>query len=341
MSKKFLDSESGVKSIQYSFDNRTWFTGSAVSVDENKTVYFKVTDNAGNVTEKSVVVSNIDKIAPGKPVASADITAVTNQDVTVSTTFSNDTVVKEYSFDNKNWKSYTSGIKFEQNGIVYFRGTDEAGNISEVTTYQVTNIDKVAPTFDVSRNTEALTNQNVILNVAAEDNASGIKSVKYSFDNSSWISGSTVNVDSNKTVYFKVTDNAGNVTEKSVVVSNIDKIAPDKPAASANITTVTNRDVTVSAAFSNDSVIREYSFDCKTWLTYTTGIVMENNGSVYFRGQDAAGNWSDVTTYQVTNIDRSGPDAPVIYASTRTAQIGLFICTGILLAFDGARQIFV
>jgi hypothetical protein len=86
----------------------------------------------------------------------------------------------------------------------------------------VTNIDKSAPSVEISGNTDTLTNQNVILSVYAQDSASGIKSIQYSFDNRSWLTGSTISVDSNKTVYVKVTDNAGNITEKSIEVNNID-----------------------------------------------------------------------------------------------------------------------
>ncbi|MBO4345501.1 MAG: hypothetical protein J5833_07085, partial [Victivallales bacterium] len=49
------------------------------------------------------------------------------------------------STNKKTWKSYTKGIKMTDNGTVWFRAVDEAGNVSEVTAYKVTNIDKIAP----------------------------------------------------------------------------------------------------------------------------------------------------------------------------------------------------
>jgi hypothetical protein len=68
---------------------------------------------------------------------------MTNQDVTVSATFSNDSAKQEYSFDGQNWFDYTEGIKVSQNCTVYFRGTDEAGNQSAISSWEVNNIDRL------------------------------------------------------------------------------------------------------------------------------------------------------------------------------------------------------
>jgi len=97
----------------------------------------------------------------------------------------------------------------------------------------------------------------------------------------------------------------------------IDTTPPVKPVAKANITVATNKNVTVTASFSSDSAIKQYSLDKKSWKTYTSGIVMKNNGSLYFRGRDKAGNYSAITTYTVKNIDRA---APVISKLTATSK---------------------
>ena len=117
--------------------------GNGVSVDDNAIVYFKAIDAAGNESEvASYTVANIDKIPPGKPVLSADITEPTKRRVHVSAEFSADTVLKEYSLDGLSWLACTGAVKVTENGTVYFRGTDAAGNVSEVASYEVTNIDK-------------------------------------------------------------------------------------------------------------------------------------------------------------------------------------------------------
>ncbi|MBR4673488.1 MAG: hypothetical protein IKP00_03405, partial [Victivallales bacterium] len=82
---------------------------------------------------------------PEAPVATADTTASTNQDVTVTATFSDDSAKKQYSLDNNEWLDYEHGIVMGDNGTVWFRSMDEAGNVSEVESYEVTNIDKEPP----------------------------------------------------------------------------------------------------------------------------------------------------------------------------------------------------
>ena len=313
------DSASEIKSVQYSFDNSSWMSGSTVTVDSNKTVYFKVTDNAGNVTEKSVVVDNIDKVAPEKPTASADITSVTNGNVTVSAAFSNDTVSREYSLDNKTWNTYTTGIVMTANGKVYFRGKDEAGNYSTVTSYTVSNIDKVAPAKpEVFASTTAPTNKNVTVN--AEFSLDSIKQ-QYSLDNQTWNAYEDgIVFNRNGIVYFRGIDAAGNISDVTEYrVDNIDKIAPAAPTASANINTLTNGSVIVTVEFSNDTARKEFSYDGQTWGAYNAGIEMTANGTLYFRGKDAAGNYSEITEYEVTNIDKIAPAKPTASANITAA----------------------
>ena len=305
----------------YSLDNNNWIAYTdGVVMSKNGIVYFKSVDKAGNETIETVTVDKIDKTAPVAPVASADITDATNGKVTVSADFSADSTVKEYSFDGKIWQTYTGGVEMTDNGTVYFRGTDEAGNTSE-SSYVVSNIDKVAPmTPSGAADITAATNGNVIVTgFFSSDSVKKEFKIVDAEGNviSDWAVYSTpvVMVD-NGTVIFRATDAAGNVSgEGSCVVSNIDKTAPAAPIAQAD-TTATQSNVTVYATFSTEAdSIKQYSLDGSQWLAYNAenGVVMTANGTVWFREIDAAGNISDVTTYDVTNIDRNAPGAPVGY----------------------------
>ena len=80
-----------------------------------------------------------------------------------------------------------------------------------------------------------------------------------------------------------------------------------QPEISADITGKTNKNVTLTAVFDSDSVRNEYSVDGGEWLTYTTGVVMTKNGTVSFRSTDSVGQISEITEYQVKNIDKSAP----------------------------------
>ncbi|MBE6368130.1 MAG: hypothetical protein E7052_09530, partial [Lentisphaerae bacterium] len=127
---------------EYSLDGKTWseYTD-ALQFTTNGTAYFRSTDAAGNVSEVAQYdVANIDKVAPDAPIAVADITTATNGKVVVTATFTDDSVLNEYSLDGKTWQTYEAGITFSENGSVYFRSTDAAGNVSEVAQYEVSNI---------------------------------------------------------------------------------------------------------------------------------------------------------------------------------------------------------
>ncbi len=135
--------ETQLASSLYRIGNGSWQNyGGSVLMNDNGIVYFKAFDAAGNTTEKQYSVSNIDKTPPAKPTATANTNAPTNQNVIVTAVFNEDSVIQQYSLDNENWQSYTTALIFSENGTAYFRGIDEAGNISEVIRYNVTNIDK-------------------------------------------------------------------------------------------------------------------------------------------------------------------------------------------------------
>jgi hypothetical protein len=285
---------------------------------ETGSYYLRVSaDDAAGIWS-AVQTFDVDATPPEKPAASADITDMTNQNVTVTATFSDDSAVKEYSLDGEAWLEYTEGVVMTENGTVFFRAADEAGNVSEVAEYTVGNIDKVAPDAPVAvADITTATNKDVTVAATFTDD-SAVK--EYSLDGEAWLAYTEgVTMVDNGTVFFRAADEAGNVSEVAeYTVTNIDKVAPDAPVAVADITTATNQNVTVTATFSNDSVVKEYSLDGEAWLAYTEGVTMADNGTVFFRAADEAGNLSEVAEYKVENIDRIAPDAPVAAADITT-----------------------
>ncbi len=125
---------------EYSLNGWNWsgYTGGVV-MNDNGTVYFRAGDGNGYYSDAvSYTVSNIDRTAPDMPTVNA---ANSGYKVLVTAAFSDDSAQKQYSLDNQNWNNYDSGVLMGANGTVYFRGIDEAGNISEVASYTVDNIE--------------------------------------------------------------------------------------------------------------------------------------------------------------------------------------------------------
>ncbi|MCQ2379141.1 MAG: hypothetical protein MJ016_08075, partial [Victivallaceae bacterium] len=170
ISAKFSDALSGIKTKQYSLDNKTWKTySSSITVKQNCTVYFKATDKAGNKTTKSVSVTKVDSVAPtisisGNPkewTTSAKISAKMTDDLSGIKT-------KQYSLDNKTWKTYSSSITVKKNCTVYFKATDKAGNVKK-TSVKVTKIGNGDNSNDTWQNATPLAGNSVSGWVGAGD----------------------------------------------------------------------------------------------------------------------------------------------------------------------------
>ena len=267
------------------FNGKEWITGEVQTVTDNGTYKFKVTDAADNVTIKDVEVSFIDKVAPVAPVATANITSITNKDVIISATFSEDSVVKQYSINGKDWETYTNDIVMTKNGIVTFRGIDAAGNISDVTSYEVTNIDKVAPTLNITGNPTQWTNQDVTLTANVSDGV-----VEF-FNGKEWITGEVQTVTDNGTYTFKVTDIAGNVTIKDVEVSFIDKVAPLFDIRN-NIKVWANQNITIKISPNEANCTIQYQINDGSWNNYSTSLTITENCTINFIVTDKAGNYT-------------------------------------------------
>ena len=240
------------------------------------------------------------------PQVSADVTGPTNKEVTLSAVFDEFSVVREYRIDGGAWQNYSGNVKVSQNCKVEFRCKDDQGVYSNITVYDVTNIDKTAPVITLTGNTSR-PSRKVMITAAADDGSE----ILYSTDNVSWQSYTVpVEVTENGTLYFKSTDAAGNTAFSSLVITNIDLTAPDAPVVSADVTAPTNGKVTLTAEFTIDAVQKQYSFDNVVWNSYTSGVICNENKTVYFREIDEAGNISDVSSYTVANIDKAAPGVP-------------------------------
>ena len=164
------DAESGVQATYYTIDGGAQKTGSSfvVPADGPHSLTYWSVDWAGNVEQKHTFEVTLDKTAPVLAGLYADITAPTNQNVTVTVYYPLDAVVKDVKLgETGTWTAYTAPVVLTGNGTVYARSADAAGNVSAIASLAVANINKIPPAgagFAVS-NTEP-TSGNVTVSIA-------------------------------------------------------------------------------------------------------------------------------------------------------------------------------
>ncbi len=305
----------------------TTFTNGETITKENVTgtyyLWIKGLDNAGNLILSKTNAFIIDNRIPEAPTLVASPTAWTNENVTVTITYPEDTFIKEYSTDTSTWNIYTSPIVVTtSNTIIYARGKNIIGNQSSQSSVTIANIDKIAPI--ISYDTNGASNvKTAITTVTAIDTGGSdinISTLQYVWDtqntvtpSSGWLTftnGGSVSKGSVTGTYYlwiKGSDNAGNSIVSKTNAFMIDNTVPTAPNLAASPTAWTNGNVTVTITYPVDASVKEYSTDTLTWTTYVTGVVVTNNTIVYAKAIDAAGNQSSQSSLTVANIDKIPP----------------------------------
>ncbi|MEO2202142.1 hypothetical protein ABGV42_00105 [Paenibacillus pabuli] len=303
---------------EYRVDGGAWqeYTG-AIEVLTNALIEARSTDAVGNVSPIGrVIVSNISKTPPANATFAASKTTPTNQDVIVTIGYPTNAVVKEYKVNDGEWRPYTAGVNFTENGTIYARSTDALGNVSDVSTYSVTNITKTTllPPILVADNTNA-TNGNVKVVVTYP---TGTVTKEYRIDNGPWMTYTgPITLTTNGVVQARATDAAGNVSVAgSLTVDNISKSTPKEPIIMPTLdTTPTAGPIYVPITFPSNAVVKQCRINGGAWFDYTGPIEMTDNGTITCRYQDASGNWSADYSLAINHIVKTTPSAPYLYAN--------------------------
>ncbi|MEC1521897.1 Ig-like domain-containing protein [Neobacillus niacini] len=248
--------------VAVSMDEPGTLNEESYTFTENREFEFIATDRAGNETRKLVKITNIDKIAPVITVFSYN-TSPTNKDVVVTAKTNEGTL-------------NTTRHTFTENGSFDFIATDEAGN-ETVETITITNIDKTAPVITVDPYNADPTNEDVVVTVTTNEGT--LNATSHTFEQ-------------NDTFVFIATDEAGNVTEKTVSISNIDKTPP----------TVSN---VISGFIYNTNVVPTFNDGTATLngVSFTSASTVSAEGSYTLVVIDAVGNSTTVTF----TIDKTAP----------------------------------
>ena len=249
------DAHSGVTSTQASNDNATYTAVSGTtpawtltSTNGTKTVWYRVTDAAGNATTVSDTIV-LDTVNPSATISVANGAAwTTATGVTLNVSASDATsgvATTQASNDNVTYTAVSgstpSWTLTSANGTktVWYRVTDAAGRTTTVS--DTIGLDTVNPSATIAINNGAATttSANVTLDVTASDATSGVGTTAASNDNVTFtpVSGSApawtlTSGSGTKTVWYRVTDVAGRSTTASDTIL-LDPGQPSQPTVTA------------------------------------------------------------------------------------------------------------
>ncbi|MED3575061.1 hypothetical protein [Cytobacillus praedii] len=313
----------GDQAVSFFEKDGTVLTGNSFIVSKNGTYTVYAKDSAGNETVQTINITNIDVEAPVITLTPSKIDAVNIEiDVDVDVTDHNAIISQKWakgdqvlSYFQSNGSAIING-KFivSENGIYTVYAKDSAGNES-IQTITISNIDMDAPVITLTPSKIDPVNTEIDVDVTVVDNnpidtkkwAAGNKDSAYFQTGGKEVVNDKFIVSENGiyTVYAK--DSAGNETLQTIEINNIDVDVPDVALLKASTTDPTNKAVTVTITYPDDVTVKEYKIGSGTWTTYEGPITISNNDTVYARGKDAAGNWSEVTSLIISNIDKTAP----------------------------------
>jgi hypothetical protein len=320
-----IDDKSGVLKTEFRINNGAWtvYTGTFILSNEGTNiVYYKSTDNSGNIENFQSKQFNIDKTYPTTSLsvnapngnkewysstANVSLSAVDNVSGIDRT---------EYRINEGDWITYTNYIIVNDEGVttIDYRSVDKAG-LEEAFKTNTIKLDKTAPiTSSIPSNPDGVNGwylSDASLILTANDNTSGVAKTEY---RENGIYNIIITSEGTASIDYKSTDNTGNEETFKTISFNLDKSKPVTMAV-ANADKEANgwyaSDVSVSL-IANDAVSgvgeTEYHLNNGGWIPYTNPFVLTNGGTttVYYRSLDIAGNVEEVKTL-VVKLDKTSP----------------------------------
>ncbi len=253
-----------------------------------------ITVNASNLTNGRIAsitinggLANKTTLMVAKPINATityDPSELTNQDVTATITFDREGVT---IVNNEGNNKHT----FTENGKFIFEYEDESGFSGEKEA-QVTWIDKTGPEAQVSLNKTELTNQDVIVTIQANEECQEISGWTLSQDKKSL----TKTYTENKTEQIILKDKAGNESNVTVEVKNIDKVAPVITGVREGITYPDAVEIRIidDNLDTTELRIKGQSSTPETTLEYEKIYYVYEDGEYTVTGTDKAGNQTTI-----------------------------------------------
>ncbi|HEY2981129.1 MAG TPA: Ig-like domain repeat protein, partial [Anaerolineales bacterium] len=240
------DAVSGVTSFSYSLDGGTWasYDGSTFSLSDGEhTLEFRAQNAAGLQNETTQTVK-IDTLTPDLELSLTGTSGSNGwyrSDVGAAASASDSGSGLEdlqYQLDGAAWTDYLNALTLTD-GVhtLDVIATDAAGN--ETPLSQEIKVDTLTPLINLSVTGTTGANgwfvSNIQVGASASDAGSGVDAFEYSIDNGAWIAYTTSlsYTDSQRSLKFRATDEAGNVTTTPAQPYGVDSVPPviDMPAA--------------------------------------------------------------------------------------------------------------
>ena len=345
--------QSGVASVLKPDGTTVTKGGSKITSDThtaiaNGTYTARVTDQAGNVSNATTVIGNIDKVSPVIGAMTLSNTNWTNQPITVTAPISDalsglwkysapgkaDTIVSAVPANSttKGAASATASFSVATNGTYTLTLYDVAGNLV-TKDVAITKIDTVLPTVARVRANDLFSNT-ASYTITASDDASGIASVVVTKPDSTnttvTLTGGTGTfiATANGNYTITVTDAAGNVATTTFTETKIDNVAPDTPVITSVVVDQAASEVTITwdEVVDTGSGLKDYliTYNGKSMNITETSITLPISEfkDVTVSATDIAGNASAAA--QVENIKIQSVIDPAVINGVKLMTIDKF-----------------
>lgn len=342
------DSSSGVAHTDYRVDGGQWqaYEPFRISTEGHHVIEYRSADNVANTEEPKNLSATIDNTPPtteisvGAPkfTSTGGVLYVTGGTAFTLTASDNLSGVEktEYRIDGGEWHaSAPFTISAEGSHLIEYRSADNVGNLENIrslsavvdNTPPVSTLTLGTPKYDA--NGSIYVNGSTTFTLSASDALSGVKGMEYRIDNGQWteytaaFSLSTL-YDGQHTIYYRASDNVGNIEPEKAVSFIIDNTPPEtavtisspKFTGTNGSLYVTKDTVFTLASTDNLSGVKstEYRIDGSAWTSETSfSVSEEGTHSVAYRSKDNVENLETEMSINII-VDNTPPVSTVEFS---------------------------
>ena len=330
------DTESGVSYITKPDNSKVYSTTTTHSVQNNGTFRFYAHDNAGNSNFIDITVGNV-TMSPPSIVLNHSPIGFTNGNVTINAIISSN--ISGGTITARKWTSGTQSLPYFASSGTTFTGSTfpvssngtytvyakDSHGAESVKTINISSIDNIPPTINLSSSPTTYTSGNVTIYVSVSESQSGLSSVKWAKGNraasyfntsgTSIASGSSFSATANDTYTVYAKDNAGNTVIETVVINNIDKTKPTLTLSQSG--SGVTKTITANASDSDSGIYHIRKPDGSYAYSSNTTYSVSANGAYEFTVTDNAGNTLS-KSITVSGVSAGSPPAITLESSPTT-----------------------